>query len=326
MPIPEQNSNPPEHPMKILSFLFKKSIILLFFLLMSLGACSDDTQSPSTEKNDILLLADAHFPCYSPDGMEIICSRTTTSLRYCVWRILRKTPISGAPSDTLFEDTSLKYGPMFPKWMPDGEHVVYYGVDQAEEHRYFRIRAVSTDPADPVPLWWQIEIDDMWDDAAFTLTPDGTEVFYTDWTESGNAVFALDLNDESTRPVCLGDQAAISPDGKWIAISSEDSLAIVPTAGGEWLKLEPGWWVAWTPDSRYIVFTGFSEESGDTDLILLSRDGTYREELTNDSDWDLCPAVSPLGGELVYVKTPDADEGPFQLRRLKLLTSVGGGL
>jgi Tol biopolymer transport system component len=84
--------------------------------------------------------------------------------------------------------------------------------------------------------------------------------------------------------------------------------------------------VAWTPDSRYIVFTGFSEESGDIDLILLSRDGTYREELTHDSDFEICPAVSPLGRELVYVKTPDLDEGPFQVRRLKLKTPAHAGL
>jgi hypothetical protein len=192
-----------------------KHFILLCFVVVSVGACSDDIQSPSNEENDILLLEDAHFPSYSPDGMEIICNRTTPNLLSCAWRIPRNTPLTGLPSDTLFVEPTLKYGPMFPKWMPDGERVVYYGIDQTEEHRYFMIRDVVHDHDNPGIPTQLIEIDGLWDDAGFTLAPDGSQAFYTVWTlESGNVIRAINLNNESTRVVCTGDQAAVSPDGK----------------------------------------------------------------------------------------------------------------
>lgn len=314
-----------------------KRTIILCSIISCLAGCSDDPAEPGVEQADVLLLEDAHFPSWSPDGSQVICNRSIGGLNSLAWKISR----SGGSSDTLFVGVDLADGPMFPKWMPNGEDVIYLGQFLNDEQDFFMIRHVvqenshplSTSPkrknkidTPPVRPTKLIMVDDLWTDPGFTLTPDGSEVFYTSWREeSGHVVMAINLSNRSTRLIGVGVQAAVSPDGQWIAIAREDSLAIVPADGGEEITMEPGYWPTWTTDSQYVIFSGIGQESGNSELVMINRDGTYREELTDDPEKDLCPMVSPLGRELVYVKTPHLDWGPFQVRRLKLNSPAHGG-
>lgn len=282
-----------------------RAAIVLCSVVVCLAGCSGDPSGPSVVEVDVLLLEDAHFPSWSPDGSVLICNRAVTGLEHCVWWITA----AGTDSDTLFVDASCEYGPWYPKWMPDGRHVVYHRTRQNARDPAYEFVILDLDSGDPV-VW---EVPGFWHDAAFTLVPDGTEVLYTMSQET----WALDLSDGAVRFVCDGTSAAASPDGQWIAFSKDDSITVAPFGGGQDVKLEMGWCPAWTPDSQYIVFSGYGA-SGDPDLIIVSTDGLYRRQLTDDSDWDLRPAVSPQGDKVAYVKTPDDDFGPFNLRLLEL--------
>lgn len=285
-----------------------RAIITLCLVVFILAGCSDDPTRPGTKKSDVLLLKDAHFPAWSPDGSGLVCNRIVPGLERCVWWITE----NGRASDTLFVDESGRYGPWFPKWMPDGTHVVYYRSRVRGQERVDEFVIHDLNGGNPI-VW---EVPGFWHDAAFTLVPDGSEVLYTA-LDQGHKIWALNLSNGTTRIVCEGETAAVSPDGQWIAFSTDDTVAVAPFTGGQGVKLEAGWGPAWTPDSQYIIFSGYGE-SGDPDLIIRSRDGSHRRQLTDDPELDVRPSVAPQGGKVAYVKTPDSDVGPFNLRLLEL--------
>lgn len=278
-----------------------KAVSIICMTLFLLLGCSDNTSGPGETKADFLLLKNAHFPSWSPDGKGLVCNRSVPSFEYCTWRVAA----NGTYSDTLLCDPA-GYGPWYPKWMPDGERIVYHRTrsDGLEPVYEFVIRDLQG--GDPV-VW---SVQSFWHDAAFTLSTDGSEVLYS---TSKYAAWALNLSDGSIRFVCEGYGASGSPDGQWLAFTKNDSITVAPLGGGPEVTFEPGWGPAWTPDSKYIIFAGFGE-STNPDLIIVSRDGSYRAQLTDDPEWDLRPVVSPHGDRLAYVKTPDDDYGPFNIR------------
>jgi len=92
-----------------------RAAIVLWLIVFCLASCSDDPAKPGATDVDVLL-KDAHFPSWSPDGTGLICNRTTTKLERSVWWITA----SGTESGALFADATGTYGPWYPKWMPDG--------------------------------------------------------------------------------------------------------------------------------------------------------------------------------------------------------------
>jgi Tol biopolymer transport system component len=285
-----------------------RTIIFLCVIVFCVAGCSDDPSMPSEKDADVLLLKDAHFPSWSPDGSSIVCNRTIPEVGHCVW-FMKAT---GAESDTLFEDADGEYGPMFPKWMPDGTHIVYHRTRDDDPTSTYEFVIHDLEGGEPKICDSQA----FWHDAAFTLVPDGSEVLFTVLQE-GSKIYALDLSDGTERFIYNGEGAAVSPDCQWIAYSLDDTVTVAPFGGGQEVKFEYGYWVAWTPDSQHIIFTGIGS-SGDIDLIIVSKDGTYRAQLTDDPEYDLCPALAPEGDKVLYVKTPDDDYGPFDLRCLNL--------
>ncbi|MFH1754682.1 MAG: hypothetical protein ABIA59_03165 [Candidatus Latescibacterota bacterium] len=283
-----------------------KSVIITCMTLLLLLGCSDNSSSPEGKtKTDFLLLKNAHFPSWSPDGMGLVCNRSLPEFEYCVWWIT----INGTISDTLLLDTN-GYGPWYPKWMPDGQRVVYHrtrsdGVDPVYEF-------VIQDLQGSNPIVWNVPA--FWHDAAFTLVSDGSELLYSTRKDTS---WALSLSDGSVRFISDGYGASASPDGQWLAFTKNDSITVTPFGGGLAITFEPGWDPAWTPDSKYIIFSGFGK-SASPDLIIVSTDGSYRAQLTDDPEWDLRPEVSPNGDRLAYVKTADDDYGPFNIRIIDL--------
>jgi len=294
----------------------RRATIVAYAILVCIGtiilSCSEHATGPSAAK-EIILLENAAFPNWSLDGSAIICDRIDSNRVSHIEIVELKTRIH----NTLVTAANCEYGPLFPRYMPQGEAIIFYCMDSVLSERFFEIWPLASGPTKvvrmiPVPRG-------MWDDAAFTLSPDGSKIYYTSWEpDSGNVVMALSIEDNTVDYICRGDQACISPDGEWMAIGSEDSIVIASINGSERRSLEPGWWISWTPDSKYIVFSGLSSDSGFVDLIIRSIDGSYRRELTHDREYDLHCAVSPQGGIVAYTKAASADEGPFDVRLLRI--------
>ena len=294
-------------------------VILVFCIAaMCMAGCSSNPSAPDEDVTDVLLLLeDAWFPSWSPDGTGIICNRTPPGPGNCVWWV----SADGEESDTLIVDAE---GPLFPKWMPDGRHITYYRRREGSRASVHEFVIHDLDGGDPL-VW---EVPSVNANELFTVMPDGSELLYTVTDGSSGQIWALDASDGSTRFVRDGLSGVVSPDGEWVAfVKMEYDVRVVvvaPFGGGVEVPLERGSFPAWTPDSEYIVFMGY-RPSNDLDLVIRSRDGSYREFLTDGPAMDFAPAVAPQGDRLAYGKTPTGEYGPFDIRLLELSTSALGG-
>jgi Tol biopolymer transport system component len=266
--------------------------VLTFFILLTLtpvAGLSSETQ----------ILSNALFPSWSPDGSEIACNMITSFDRAFV------VPSGGGIPATLITDAE---GPALPHYMPDGDHVVYFRVRSGDTADVYEFVIHDLLGGDPV-VW---EAPQFWYDERFTLTADGAEVVFT-MQEPGEQVWALDLSDGSTRYVTAGKGAAISPDGQWIAYTVSDTMLVVEATGAKFTQeLGSGRGPSWLPDNYNLICTG-TGDSGTSDLILYSRDGSYRQQLTDDVYQDLWCEVSRDGKSVAYVKTLNIDTGPFYI-------------
>ena len=160
-----------------------------------------------------------------------------------------------------------------------------------------------------------------------SFSPDGRFLAYTS-DESGNLdVVVLPLSGGEPIRLAASDadesQPAFSPDGSKIAfVSARDhggrlgialnlaplsqsmntklgDIFIAPALGGSAVKLvEDGYYPAWSPDAKRIVF--MSNREGPVDLWSIPADGGSPNRLTHDTDVDFQPAWSPDGKWIAY--------------------------
>ncbi|MFH1219027.1 MAG: hypothetical protein V1694_01060 [Candidatus Eisenbacteria bacterium] len=260
---------------------------------------------------ETLLLEDAWSPSWSPDGTALVCNRPTPTYEdqdIQIWMV----SAGGGDPDTLFVDPNGAFGPM---WHPDGRHIVYHRFREGDELPQVYEFVVYDLDGGPSVVW---QVPEFWDDPGFSLTPDGEEVLYTVWDPVDHEIWALNLSSGTTRFLRHGTGGVISPDGQWLAFFTQnDSLAVEPIRGGETRLFETGSFARWTPDSEKIIFTGWSMASN-PELVVVSRDGAYREELTSDPDCNWGCAVSPQGDKVAYTKSPRCDDLPLDIWILEL--------
>ncbi len=58
----------------------------------------------------------------------------------------------------------------------------------------------------------------------------------------------------------------------------------------------------WSPDGARIVFTGTTGDTFDTELFLISSDGSRRRRLTDNHALDTSPDWSPMGQRIVFIR------------------------
>ncbi|MBI1766045.1 MAG: PD40 domain-containing protein [Acidobacteria bacterium] len=108
-----------------------------------------------------------------------------------------------------------------------------------------------------------------------------------------------------------------SPDGLSIAFmritTGGAGIYLVPALGGPERELLTGFWsewtnipsgrLSWSPDGRFIAFAG-TEKAAQTDLhlFLLSLNGLEKRQLTASDEDDRCPAFSPDGQTLAFIR------------------------
>jgi len=265
-------------------------------------------KATSAVASNTLILQDAFFPSWSPDGTALLCNRPSDGSYddedIEIWLV------SDNGSDPqLIVEASL--GPFIPLWLPDGDRIVYF-------RAYYRTQEfVVHDLGGGPPLIWPVA--GVWDDPGFALTPDGSEILYTVQGAAAFETWALDLATGATRFVWPGSGGRISPDGAWIAFINEgDSLCVAPLGGGSVHAFESGWTPWWTPDSRFIIFTTGWNESGIRNLIQVNRDGSGRWELTSDPGGEFSPVVSPDGRRVAYFHSPSGEWEPYSVWILDL--------
>ena len=149
-----------------------------------------------------------------------------------------------------------------PRWTPDGRQVVF-GSDRDGSWGLYRRNADGTGEAE------RLTTDgDMQNVVANTWTPEGDTLVVMRRSNGRNDLMLLSMEDEPALELLLDSEfqetrAAVSPDGDWIAYSSNRSgrteiyVERFPDLGGRQLiSTDAGFQPRWSPDGRELFYAG----------------------------------------------------------------------
>jgi Tol biopolymer transport system component len=261
------------------------------------------------------------WPEWSPDGKRL----AYTSRRYpppsttflCIRDLEAGTDRDLRPDLFWFQDL---------QWFPDGRTILAHGVGPEDGTLgYFRIDTQSG----AVSLLFEIEFRGMTPYAA--LSPDGKQVYYkrVKDEQAPERIVARDLASRRERMISRAPdnsefvELAVSPDGTLLATKlnwrgkAPFALVVVPTVGGELREVTnipaPHWFqnIAWTTDSRHILFTKHYWRGKKLDRVELWRvavESRKEEPLGRmpEEIRDLC--VHPAGQRIAYTMTQNMTE------------------
>jgi Tol biopolymer transport system component len=240
----------------------------------------------------------------------------------------------GSGERALTQPGSLDYN---PSWSPKGDWIVFTS-ERAGSADLYRIHPdggglerLTDDPA--------------YDDQA-GFSPDGQRVVFVSTRAGGRAnLWVLDVTSQKATPLTSGDggdfRPSWSPDGEWIAFSS-DRGSDLPPAKGRWERLqvadvylihpdgsglrrisEHGGFCGspkWTPDSQSVVAYctsaqdtwtyRFGREDGDDKLVKIDIATGSETPLSAGPGVKLQPALLP-SGEIAYLRSDKSVQGIF---------------
>ena len=238
-------------------------------------------------------------PDCSPDGEVMVCRSSRRGLGSAllflsfstgeVWEVVPKLAIS------------LNFH--YIRWSPDGKSILGVGSYKDGYGYLFAIDSRTGDVAilaEPDPKKGIIHRPDW--------TPDGQAVLYYRMANKAYTIVKFDLKKgkeeeiyRTTKDDVFG--LARSPDGKHLAFSSGNKLMVVSLGGGEPKELTPAKetrTIAWTPDSKYILY-GLNRDKGDiVDLWRIPADGGEPQKLDLSMPQLMHVDIHPDGQRIVF--------------------------
>jgi serine/threonine-protein kinase len=209
----------------------------------------------------------AMWPKLSPDGERIAFRGTWTN-----------SP--GGSGDCIYiydiaRDDLIKRTPegqfTAPVWEPDGINVTF-GWDNADVPGVYRQPWDGSEPAEMLfesrfsqPVSW---------------TPDGSTLIYMDWSEDTKSDIWIYKGQDHSRTKIVASEfnerhAALSPDGKWIAYTSDSSgttniyvRAFKGMEGPYKISIDGGTGPAWGIDGKELFFAARGKEDGTWDMCV----------------------------------------------------------
>jgi TolB protein len=156
-------------------------------------------------------------------------------------------------------------------------------------------------------------------------TPDGKFITFN----SSGRIYRFEVATKTVTPINTGvrvknnNDHVISFDGKWLGISNHSSVPNgesivykVPIDGGEPVALTlkaPSYLHGWSPDGRYIIYTG--SRNGQFDIYRTTTDGSGQEtQLTNTPGLDDGSEYAPDGRHIYF---NSSRTGMMQLWRMQ---------
>ncbi len=126
----------------------------------------------------------------------------------------------------------------------------------------------------------------------------------------GGSLFTLSAAGGGLQPLDTGaarhcnNDHGFSPDGKWLAISSQDAgaslISVLPSDGGtprRVTRLGPSYWHGWSPDGTTLAYC--AERNGEFDVYTIPVAGGAERRLTTTPGLDDGPDYSP-DGRFIY--------------------------
>jgi Tol biopolymer transport system component len=213
---------------------------------------------------------------WSPDGKSILLTTSEDGQRAPAI-----VPTDGSAEHILALDMPIE-GPV---WLPSGE-ILFRGLPQSGAG-LFAIRPDGSDPRTIVAPTGALQ----WDVQFYAPSPDGGKIAYQ-WRPTPEApmvLYVIPAKGGTTQEISTVESAnpIWSPDGTWIAFSSDDGMYVVPadgTAPERRVALMKGAF-RWAPDSSRLLFFGEDEPAPVLIDPLGGPDETVRWTATEFPDW-----------------------------------------
>jgi len=192
----------------------------------------------------------------------------------------------------------------FLRWSLDGRLLLGVGLD--EKGKYGALHAIDIESGDS-------EILARSDERGF--------VFMCEWTPDGKGVYFIRRGNESRllvrRDIKTGEEVelfrypnsgifwfALSPDGRKLALTSEDKLRVYAIPGGEPRELTEAkdvMSIAWTRDGKYVLYSKLREKTKDLyDVWRIPADGGEPQRLDLSMSYLMHMRVHPDGRQIAF--------------------------
>ena len=274
-----------------------------------------------------LVLASASFSCLAADRILMDRLAPTRATLFI-------SNADGSGERTLTESGSLDYN---PSWSPKGDWIVFTS-ERAGSADLYRIHPDGTNLE-------RLTNDPAFDDQG-AFSPDGKRIVFVSTRAGGRAnLWILDIATRKATPLTSGDggefRPSWSPDGKWIAFSS-DRGSNLPPAQGRWERLqlaevylvhpdgsklrritERGGFCGspkWTQDSRNVIAYCMSAQDtythrsgnkdGDDQLLKIDIGTGTTTPVPAGPGIKLLPTILPVG-QIAYLRRDKTAKGVF---------------
>ncbi|MCU0449362.1 MAG: hypothetical protein MUC97_05875 [Bernardetiaceae bacterium] len=196
----------------------------------------------------------------------------------------------------------------YPAWSPNGRQVVFTS-NRGSDRQTYNLFIANADGSKVRQL---------------TQLPAGSVVYWASWTADGKYIY---FNEGKTSQVCRvkpdgtgyqavaeGRDAHVSPDGKWLVFTQQGpngyGVWVMDTQGQNRRQVVPhesaigGIAPVWSPDGRYIAFSGQAGEFAE--IFRCQADGSGLTQLTSLKKISSSPAFSPDGQYISFRVTDEA--------------------
>ncbi len=251
---------------------------------------------------------------YSPDGTSVVYARGWNvpfqdeyrgSANFDLW----VQPLAGGAPRRV---TKTDRNEMNPCWSADGRTIWFLAED---EKGVFQVWSIPAQGGEAVQVTHDTVADLRrpvlsWDRKTLAVERDARLVT-VDLSSPEPEAVALEIRVDAdvrnagtdVRTITAGpEHASVSPDGSQVAASVNGDLWLLPSVGGEAIRLTstPATedWPRWSPDGRRLVY--FSDEKGNQDVFTLDLSTHERKAVTSNAADDSFPSFAPDGRHVVF--------------------------